>query len=53
MFFCFLKQMKDVHLTHADFEDAISLWYLGKTQISLSVVSGKHGSFEIDDVLQK
>ena len=58
MFFCFLKQMKDVHLTHADFEDAISLfaislWYLGKTQISLSVASGKHGSFEIDDVLQK
>ena len=50
--------MKDVHLTHADFEDAIylfaiSLWYLGKTQISLSVASGKHGSFEIDDVLQK
>ena len=35
MFFCFLKQMKDVHLTHADFEDAISLDVISWLKYSL------------------
>ena len=33
MFFCFLKQMKDV--THADFEDAISLDVISWLKYSL------------------